>query len=863
MTIWWKAVVRGGVVAMILWAANPAPAQAQPAGSADLLQLVRSLGQTARVLVVSARPEEEPAGLVAWLHHGQGAEVGVVSLHRGESGVNRFGREVGQALGVLRVQEMLEVRRIAGGRQYFTRAYDFGDIGPAEDLSLHWPPALLVGDLVTIFRAFRPHVVILACEQLRGQQDRHRQAAVQMARLALQAAADTAEYPIRQSGFHPPWAAGTLYQVACDGEAGDLTINLGDYDPVLGESYLGIGARAMTLQRSQGLGTAVPLGPAPINLRLLEQASPPDASVVDLPAALAQPLRAVLREGDTPSQQVDSLAALVDTVRTRWSPVQPDAVLPQLLGAIALSKEMLNAIGSAWPPNSVYPERQADRHAYLDLLHGRLSRLALAAAGVETRLESQRAAVAQNDTVQVRLTVANTGRHPVEVQAAHVRLGTSRPLVGSGDTLVVQPGQVVARSATVLPLDISIPYWLGLERPGDWYAYPADVRATPALLEGEAAARFSTGSIRFVIDGIEVDHDLGPVLASRVDLDRGEIREPVVVMPPVTVMLERVLDYVVADAPVRRRMRVELQSWTTRERAVEVRVTLPEGLQTRDPVRQLVLASGERVELLFELEGVVARERHTVEVVAVSEGQRFMIGAIPIDYPHISRMPYFRGSGLWLDAAPVAVAADMEVGYLPGDNDYTHVALRQVQINATELTPASLDSTGLARYARLALGPRVLRNPEVYRAVPDLLDWVRRGGRLVVQYGGEELIETGLLPWPVYFGDIPLRIEGGRVTFRPAEGAESWWQRPHPLDDKDLDGWVRPIAPIMPDSLDARYQPLVLLGDADGNEMPVVWAATLGRGMVIYSALNLPRQVVAGEAGALRLLLNLLLGRAR
>src|SRR5688500_1109660 len=102
------------------------PAGAQERGAAALGPLVAGLGTSARVLVVGAHPEDDEPALLAYLARGRGARAAYLSLTRGEGGVNLIGGEASEALGVLRTEELLAARRVDGGEQFFTRAFDFG-----------------------------------------------------------------------------------------------------------------------------------------------------------------------------------------------------------------------------------------------------------------------------------------------------------------------------------------------------------------------------------------------------------------------------------------------------------------------------------------------------------------------------------------------------------------------------------------------------------------------------------------------------------------------------------------------------------------------------------------------------------------
>ncbi|MEO7085682.1 MAG: PIG-L family deacetylase, partial [Gemmatimonadaceae bacterium] len=135
-------------------------AGAQASGAARLHELVRGLTVTSRALVVGVRPEDDDGQLLAWLARGRSVETGYLSLTRGESAANYVGTESGTPLGAIRTQEVLASRRIDGAEQFFTRAFDFGNARNAAETFKHWPRDTLLAEVVTVLRAFRPHVII-------------------------------------------------------------------------------------------------------------------------------------------------------------------------------------------------------------------------------------------------------------------------------------------------------------------------------------------------------------------------------------------------------------------------------------------------------------------------------------------------------------------------------------------------------------------------------------------------------------------------------------------------------------------------------------------------------------------------------
>lgn len=850
------------LVALLL----PASAAGQMTATALLEEMAR-LDGVARVVVLTARPEHDPAALVAWLHLAVGAEVSVVGLHRGESGGNRFGREVGEALGVLRAQELAEARRITGGRQYFTRAYDYGDPGEGIDPLEPWPVEELVGDLVTIFRERRPHLVILPCPAPRGVPDPHGLALDAMAEAAFSAAGDTIEYPVARSAFRPAWQPLRLHQMACPGEAPDVVVPLDSLHLPRGESFARIGGRARAMQRSAGLG-AEGNEPTELGLRLRRALDPQG----DIPAGMFSgvPVRwdDLARLPDLPPALRPAFARIAERLaaaRAAFDPRNPDTVVPRLTEALDATRAAAGQLPRGVPGRAVWTEATAEWNAALSILEERLTSLLVAIARVEIRLEPARREVAQRDTVTVTLTIHNRGTHPVTLREGSLSLGVLRRFISAGGSAAdIAPGTSREWQVVAQPLDPSMPWWLTSRRTGEAYSYPLRPDDRSDLLLGEGTADDQRALLRLDIAGVDLRIRTEPVAATRHDPDRGEVREPMRVLPPVTILFERQLDYLLADRAFRRRILLEVRSWVTTSREVAVRLVPPEGVTVADGLRQISLQPGERRELLFELGGQLPRGRAALRAYAESEGEQFILGPIAIGYDHVPGALLLRAAGVWLDAVPVRAPAQTEIGYLPGDRDFTQVALRQLNLRVTDLTVADLDSVGLARFRRLVIGPHALRAPELRRAVPEVLAWIERGGRLVVQQGAEELGATGMLPWPFEVGDRARALPARGMRLGPATGAERWWREPNALDDADVDQWVGTLAAFLPDRVDARYRPVAVAQPAAGGPpIPVAWAARVGAGWLVYTALTLPPQVLSGEGGALRLLVNLLFADGR
>src|SRR5690606_21072443 len=104
------------------------------------------------------------------------------------------GPELGTELGILRSRELLAARRVDGGHQYFTRAFDFGYTTSLAETLERWPHEELLEDAVRVLRRFRPQVLVSVFPDGGGGHGQH-QAAGRIAAEAFRAAGDPAAFP--------------------------------------------------------------------------------------------------------------------------------------------------------------------------------------------------------------------------------------------------------------------------------------------------------------------------------------------------------------------------------------------------------------------------------------------------------------------------------------------------------------------------------------------------------------------------------------------------------------------------------------------------------------------------------------------
>ena len=131
------------------------------------------------------------------------ASAAQVSVSFVNFGLPAIGPQLGEGLGVARTQELLAARRLDGGRQYFTRAKDFGYSKNAEETLGVWDRQAVLGDIVRVIREFRPDVIITRFPPGPARTHGHHTASAVLAVEAFRLAADPTAFPEQLGDLKP------------------------------------------------------------------------------------------------------------------------------------------------------------------------------------------------------------------------------------------------------------------------------------------------------------------------------------------------------------------------------------------------------------------------------------------------------------------------------------------------------------------------------------------------------------------------------------------------------------------------------------------------------------------------------------
>jgi LmbE family N-acetylglucosaminyl deacetylase len=842
------------------------PLGAQERGAAALAPLMEGLGTSARVLFIAAHPDDEDTQLITWLARGRHVETAYLSLTRGDGGQNLIGNELGEALGVIRTEELLAARRLDGGKQFFTRAFDFGFSKNADETYAHWPHDSLLRDVVTVIRTFRPHVIISVFSGTPRDGHGHHQVAGLLAREAYDVSGDTVQMPRSATAGRGGWTVQKFYRGAFfRAESGTLRINVGEFDPVAGRSYSEIAADSRSQHKSQAFGSLQRKG---VRFDLLTReasrvAAPEDPkaeqSIFDgvdttwtrfRDVVTAAPARAAL----------DSLSAAFAEARQGLDLLHPERSIPsltrieRLLGAICGPRDCSGALAR---DDRVVSGPQADLMASLDVAKARVAAALVQTAGIAVEATADREIWSIGESVPVSIAVYNRGRIPVTLSAYGVRTDTGAAPADGERSVSIAPDSLVTVKSQVTLTTPSQAWWLARPRVGAMFSpRVSGVEDRSRPLPAEVALQLEIDAVPFTARI--------PVVYRYADPIKGERNLPIAAAPAITVTLDREVEYAPANSPLERPVRVHVRSAASTEREVEVSLRLPAGLVADIAQGQVKLPPGAVRTVTFAVRGRLAAGRHTLDAVATSDGQTFTSGYTAIEYDHIRTQRLYRPSTLGIEAVDLSVPRGMRIAYINGVGDNVAPMLQQLGLDVTVVDPAALPRTDLSRFGAVVVGSRAYEASEALVANnARLLDYVRDGGTMVVQYGQYEMQSPGILPYPITLARPADRVTIEDAPVKVLAPNAGVLTSPNRISEADFAGWVQDRSIYMPRTFDPRYASVIEMNDpGEPPNKGGILVAPFGKGTYVYATLAFFRQLPNGVPGAARLMVNLMAAKA-
>lgn len=840
-------------------------------GTTGIGLLLRKLDGVKRVLVIGAHPDDEDTSLLAALSRGMGVETAYLSLSRGEGGQNLIGDELDEGLGLLRTGELLAARSLDGGRQFFSRAFDFGYSKTAEETLRYWPREEILADVTWVVRSFRPQVIVSVFSGTTRDGHGHHQVAGIVAQEVFEVAADPEAFPEQLEAGVRPWAPTKLYRLARFGP-GDVSteVETGRFDPLLGRSNYQLAMESRSQHRSQDMGRSQPLGPRSSRLSLLKSRVPLNEEVGDELFSGVDTTLVGLTHGLSGTSQVEVEAALkgyrgaLSQVMDEFNGLEPWSVTALLLDGLAhlrSAQEHVRAeVGSD-------PASASDETAELGrVLKDRISLVEegiFRSAGVVVDVRLEDDLLVPGEVVEGVVEVWNGGSLALEGVEAKVKApegwvveGLEMPEGGLG------PGEVaIWRFSLRLPTNapLSRPYYMERVRDGEMYRWPdnPDLWGKPGNLPSVH------GLVRFRMDGAESAEVRRPAIFRGVDKAIGEYVKPVLVVPALSISLNPTSMAWPAGATGSREFTVLVRNEADSGQVGSLSLSLPEGWRAEPESHAVEFReAGAEASLPFRVfppREMKAGEYRVEALVRAEDGGMFGEGVALVDYPHIQTRALFSSASAKVSVFPVAVKEGLRVGYIMGSGDLGAEALTQMGLPVEILPPEVVQAGAFGDFDVIVLGIRAYETrPELAAANRQLLDFARGGGTLVVQYNKYEFPQGGFAPYPVEMARPHDRVADETAPVVILDPDHPIFRTPNRITQDDFLGWAQERGLYFLSQWDSHYTPLIEMADpGEEAKQGGLMVAPLGEGLYVYTGIAFFRQFPEGVPGAYRLFANL------
>jgi LmbE family N-acetylglucosaminyl deacetylase len=733
--------------------------------SAAIFTQLKQMEVLGSVLYIAAHPDDENNAFLPYLTKERRYRTAYLSLTRGDGGQNLIGKEQGIELGLIRTQELLAARLQDGAEQYFSTAYEFGYSKSAKEALAIWDHQKVLSDVVWVIRKFQPDIIITRFPGDARAGHGHHAASSIIAQEAYTAAADPKMFPEQFKYGVQPWKAKRIlwntfnFGTVNTTNDNQLKIEVGGYNPIIGKSYGEIGAEARTMHKSQGEGRPRRRG-----------------SYFEFFQHL---------NGDTAKMDI------MDGVVTNWSRLNAPKIQSSIQKIISTYKidqpaAIVPSLVQLYQDVKGLPESQWKTYQ-LNLIQSTIE----SAAGLLVEATTTKQQVFPEGDLAIQVLVnqrsnVNTNLSKIQFLSNQVTVKDSLlniKLVTNQNQQFAYPFKVPATQS------ISQPYWLiGPKTEGMFM-----VQDQTMVGKAENDPPFSI-LLHYTIEG-QLFKKQYPVQYKYVDLTKGDVYQPIVVLPKKEV------------APVK------------------TVVLMPTTSTTILPI--------------FE-EGVFHKTIQYDHIPAQTYFQEASIQVVKVDIKKQGqKVGYIDGAG---DAIPEALE---QLGY------------EVVQLKEADLTPAHLKGLdaivvgirAFNMYAYLSDKQAVL-NDYITNGGNLIVQYLKSN------QVGTQNIKIGPYPFTVN-SSKRVTEENAKVTIViPNHPVLNF---PNKISDQDFNNWVQERSTYQAENIDVHFQtPFQMSDTGEAPSLGSLLITPFGKGNFAYVSLALFRQLPAGNPGAYKLFSNLL-----
>lgn len=788
--------------------------------SSDMYLALRKLNVLGSVLYVAAHPDDENTRLITYFSKDKLYRTGYLSLTRGDGGQNLIGDEQGIELGLIRTQELLAARRIDGGEQFFSRAYDFGYSKNPEETFTKWHKEKILSDVVWVIRKFQPDVIITRFPTTGEGGHGHHTGSAILANEAFIAAADPRRFP-EQLNYVQPWQAKRiLWNTFNFGGNNTITadqfkIDVGGYNSLLGKSYGEIAAESRSQHKSQGFGVSSSRGESFESFKTTGGNAPVNDLMDEVDLSWKR-----VAGGEKIEKKVNDLITAFDLLHPGKS----------VEGLVDLYKDISKLSEGYWK-NQKLKEVKA---------------LILQCSGLFIDATTSEQFAVQTDSIRINFSLNN--RLGVDAKLEKISINGfdssfSQPLIKNKNLNLFKTIYVPSSKP------LTQPYWLANKMEEGSFNVDDQLAIGQPDIDPAYDVR-----VQVNIEGEDFVFNR-QVKYKFTDPVRGELYEPLVLLPPFDVSLTEKLAVLSSD----------FGDWKSRL-VVKAYKNVPDiSINTHNQFfpTSFPLSKNQTRELTFFADkNLSAYEKPFILKYPVTYGKDSALARTfkKIQYGHIPYIHYFE------NVIVEAVFVDMKIygkkiGYIIGAGDKVPDALEQMGYEVTLLTDKELSRNNLQQFDAIISGVRAYNTNEWLNKYYDkLMKYVNDGGNYIVQYNTSNFIsnvKNKIGPYDFTISRTRVTDENATVNFLKPEHAVLNF--PNKITQDDFKGWVQERSIYHASKWDKKFEPIFSMSDqGDKADEGSLIIAKYGKGYFTYTGLVFFRELPAGVPGSYRLLANII-----
>ncbi|MDP9172059.1 MAG: PIG-L family deacetylase [Acidobacteriota bacterium] len=886
-------------------------------GASGLARILRQIRTRASLASVVAHPDDEDGGMLVWETRGAGARAIQLTLNRGEGGQNEMSADVYDAMGLVRTQELLQAGRYYGVDQYWTRVIDYGFSKTREEALEKWGHDRVLSDVVRVIRMTRPLVVTSVFTGNPTDGHGNHQVAGQIAQEAWVEAGDPTKFPEQIAQGLRPWsplkvyARSPFFEITKEGmydyaidkfvpvrffdyvsqkwttEKPPVNLTIDEGKPIAGTGLTAtqIAREGWGLQKSQNGGGTLP-PPAPQSVTYHRYGSRVDTA--DQEKTFFDGIDvtlggiATLAQGDTQFLKVGlaGIAAKADQAFAQYSPEKPEAIAPLLADGLEATRDLMQQVSSsrlAEPgKHDVLFELEFKEKQFQQGLAAALE-LSLQTAvspqvtpppaegrggrgGFGMMRSGSFTFAIPGQAFAVETSAFNMGGEAVAVNSVSLVAsdGKNWNVEAQGNPPgELAPGkQTMWRKAVKVPADavVTRPYYKrdSLEQPYYDLLDPRYLNLSTAPYPLTARAMFTYRGVPFAMEQV--------VQTTERVAGTGQVQQPLMVGPAISVSLGLPGGALPLTAKSLS-LTATLHSNVKGPAQGTLRLTLPAGWRSEPAEAQFSMArDGEDRVIAFNvIPSNIKEQNYNISAMAEYQGRTYTEGYRMTGYPGVRSYPFYSPAVYRARGVDVKTVSGLRLGYLPGTGDEVPKAVENLGHEVRVLATSDLTQGDLSGYDAIILGVRAYAvRADLKSANGRLLDYVRNGGVLVVQYNLQDF-DHNYGPYPFELGQSAQKVvdEASEVKLLDPNNPMFTW--PNKISADDFKGWEEERGHGFMKSWDKQYVPLVETHDPGQDEQKGgLLVARYGKGFYIYDAFAIYRQLPSGVAGAYRLLGNMI-----